>query len=80
MEMSSRSPWSLYTAHALSTWGDNMWWFAGGCYMLEMQKDSLRLTATYGMVISASVIIFGSFIGRWIDRTERMIGIDPYTN
>ena len=22
-------PWSLYAAHTLSTWGDNMWWFAG---------------------------------------------------
>ena len=64
-------PWSLYAAHTLSTWGDNMWWFAGsgnnisdffaflkyfqgGCYMLELLPTSLRLTATYGLVISAS--------------------------
>jgi len=40
--------------------------------MLELYKDSLRLTATYGMVIAASVILFGAFIGRWIDRAERI--------
>ena len=74
MDAFSSSPWSIYTAHALSTWGDNMWWFAGGCYMLELHKDSLRLTATYGMVIAASVILFGAFIGRWIDKTGRLTG------
>eukprot|EP00091_Calanus_sinicus_P008479 TRINITY_DN20583_c0_g1_i1.p1 TRINITY_DN20583_c0_g1~~TRINITY_DN20583_c0_g1_i1.p1 ORF type:complete len:124 (-),score=21.33 TRINITY_DN20583_c0_g1_i1:161-532(-) len=40
----NETPWRVYSAHALSTWGDNMWWFAGGCYMLELHKESLRLT------------------------------------
>lgn len=40
--------------------------------MLEMQPASLRLTATYGFVIAASVIIFGASVGRWIDRTRRI--------
>merc|ERR1712110_106667 len=62
----------VYGAHSLSTWGDNMWWFAGGCYMLELRRESLRLTATYGLVIAASVIIFGASVGRWIDRTKRL--------
>jgi len=66
------APWRVYCAHALSTWGDNMWWFAGGCYMLELHKESLRLTATYGLVIAASVILFGASIGRWIDKTRRL--------
>jgi len=65
-------PWRVYGAHTLSTWGDNMWWFAGGCYMLELKSDNLRLTATYGLVIAASVIIFGASVGRWIDRTKRL--------
>jgi len=65
-------PWRVYCAHALSTWGDNMWWFAGGCYMLELHKESLRLTATYGLVIAASVILFGASVGRWIDKTRRL--------
>eukprot|EP00092_Neocalanus_flemingeri_P026201 GFUD01028398.1.p1 GENE.GFUD01028398.1~~GFUD01028398.1.p1 ORF type:complete len:555 (-),score=138.14 GFUD01028398.1:290-1954(-) len=66
------APWRVYCAHALSTWGDNMWWFAGGCYMLELHKESLRLTATYGLVIAASVILFGASVGRWIDKTRRL--------
>ena len=65
-------PWRVYCAHGLSTWGDNMWWFAGGCYMLELQPSSLRLTATYGLVIAASVIVFGASLGRWIDRSRRI--------
>merc|ERR1719158_2616569 len=66
------TPWRVYSAHALSTWGDNMWWFAGGCYMLEMHKESLRLTAIYGLVIAASVILFGASVGRFIDKTRRL--------
>merc|ERR1719431_1019605 len=65
-------PWRVYSAHALSTWGDNMWWFAGGCYMLELHKEDLRLTATYGLVIAASVILFGASVGRCIDKTRRL--------
>jgi len=68
----SKFPWRVYSAHALSTWGDNMWWFAGGCYMLELHNQSLRLTAIYGLVIAASVILFGSTIGNWIDKTRRL--------
>jgi len=66
------TPWRVYGAHSLSTWGDNMWWFAGGCYMLELRSNDLRLTATYGLVIAASVIIFGASVGRWIDKTKRL--------
>ena len=67
-------PWRVYAAHTLSTWGDNMWWFAGGVFMLHLQDDDLRLTAIYGLVIAASVIIFGASLGKWIDRTRRLTG------
>merc|ERR1719315_539117 len=40
--------------------------------MLELHKESLRLTATYGLVIAASVILFGASVGRWIDKTRRL--------
>merc|ERR1719384_681888 len=40
--------------------------------MLELRRESLRLTATYGLVIAASVIIFGASVGRWIDKTKRL--------
>merc|ERR1719237_1668436 len=65
-------PWSLYAAHTLSTWGDNMWWFAGGCYMLELLPSSLRLTAIYGLVIAAAVIVFGASVGRLVDTMGRI--------
>ena len=39
------APWRVDAAHSLSTWGDNMWWFAGGVFMLHLQDDDLRLTA-----------------------------------
>lgn len=40
--------------------------------MLELRSNDLRLTATYGLVIAASVIIFGASVGRWIDKTKRL--------
>merc|ERR1719219_3130992 len=40
--------------------------------MLELRRQDLRLTATYGLVIAASVILFGASVGRWIDRTKRL--------
>merc|ERR1719219_2898933 len=40
--------------------------------MLELRSSNLRLTATYGLVIAASVILFGASVGRWIDRTRRL--------
>merc|ERR1711881_585712 len=66
------TPWRVYCAHTLSTWGDNMWWFAGGCYMLELLPSSLRLTAIYGLVIAASVIVFGASVGRLVDTMGRI--------
>ena len=69
-----RYPWRVYLAHALSTWGDNMWWFAGGVFMLHLQNHNLRLTAIYGLVIASAVILFGASLGKWIDRTKRLFG------
>ncbi|CAG0913975.1 unnamed protein product [Notodromas monacha] len=66
------SPFKLYVCHLLSSWGDRMWTFAVGLYMMKLYPDSLKLTAIYGITVSASIIIFGSFIGAWIDRTFRI--------
>merc|ERR1719229_636776 len=65
--------WMVYVAHALSTWGDNLWAFAGGVYMMELSSSGdLRLTAIYGLVIAVAVIASGAAIGRWIDNTRRL--------
>ena len=42
--------------------------------MLKLQPDDLRLTAIYGLVVSASAILCGSPLGRWIDATRRITG------
>jgi len=71
--MDSSFPWRVYAAHTLATWGDNMWWFAGGLYMMQIDTKSLQLTAIYGLVLAATVILFGASVGNWIDKTRRIV-------
>ena len=40
--------------------------------MIELAPENLRLVAIYGMVLNVSVIIFGAFIGDWIDKSKRL--------
>ena len=50
------------------------WWFAGGLFMLQLDNSSsLQLTAVYGLVLAASVILLGAAVGNWIDKTRRII-------
>jgi len=42
--------------------------------MLKLDNgSSLQLTAVYGLVLAASVILLGSTIGNWIDNTRRIV-------
>ena len=66
-------PWQIYLSRALSAWGDRIWDFALGIFMNKIAPDSLRLVAIQGFIINISVIIFGSFIGNWIDRNKRLL-------
>ncbi|KAK6290723.1 hypothetical protein POUND7_002264 [Theobroma cacao] len=59
---------NLYAAHFLARWGARMWEFSVGLYMISVWPDSLLLAAIYGAVESASTALFGSVIGRWVDR------------
>ena len=43
--------------------------------MMKLAPGTLRLTATYGLVISASIICFGASVGNWIDKTRRITGM-----
>ena len=36
------------------------------------EGDSLQLTAIYGLVLAATVILFGAAVGNWIDKTRRL--------
>lgn len=62
----------LYSAHAITTWGDRMWAFAVALFLIKMSSNfDLRLTAIFGLVCSFAAIIFGASIGKWIDHTPR---------
>ena len=65
-------PYKMYFSRALSAWGDRMWDFGGGLFMMGLHYDDLRLVAIYGFARCFTVIVFGAAIGNWIDRTERL--------
>ena len=64
-------PWKIYASRALSAWGDRLWAFGAGVFMVILDPEDLRLVAIYGLVLSVSVIIFGAYIGKWIDQSQR---------
>ena len=53
-------------------WGDRMWQFATGIFLIQLTPDSLRLAATYGLCLSVIAIIFSPMLGDWIDKTRRL--------
>ncbi|XP_065566376.1 solute carrier family 40 member 1-like isoform X2 [Artemia franciscana] len=63
--------WQLYLSSLLSAWGDRMWGFAVGLILINITPESLVLSASYGLVSCGTAIMFGSSVGRWIDRTAR---------
>lgn len=55
-----------------SAWGDRLWTFAVGLYLVKLTPGSLQLAAIYGLVLTSSAILFSPVIGEWIDRTNRL--------
>ena len=53
-------------------WGDRMWQFAIGIFLIKLTPGSLRLSATYGLVFSVAAIVFAPMVGAWIDRNRRL--------
>eukprot|EP00794_Sanderia_malayensis_P003608 gene3608-4118_t len=62
----------LAISHFFSAWGDRMWMFAVGLYLVELTPNSLRLTAIYGLAVSFSVVLFASAVGHWVDINARL--------
>ncbi|XP_039136010.1 solute carrier family 40 member 1 isoform X3 [Dioscorea cayenensis subsp. rotundata] len=58
----------MYVGHFLARWGARMWEFSVGLYMINLWPDSLLFTAIYGVVESSSTALFGSVVGKWVDR------------
>ena len=65
-------PYKMYLSRALSAWGDRMWDFGGGLFMMGLMGDDLRLVAIYGFAKCFTLILFGAAIGNWIDRNKRL--------
>ncbi|WAR02398.1 S40A1-like protein, partial [Mya arenaria] len=64
--------WFVYLSHALSTWGDRMWAFGVGLFMVIISPDDLRVTAIYGLSMGGAVLLFGALVGDWVDKTPRL--------
>lgn len=62
----------VYCSHFLTAWGDRMWTFAVGIFMVHITPDSLQLTAIYGLTMGTTVLLGGAIIGDWVDNTTRL--------
>ena len=62
----------LSVSSFFSAWGDRMWNFAVGLYLVKLTPGSLRLAAIYGLVLSSTAVLFAPVIGDWIDRKRRL--------
>ncbi|XP_033640075.1 solute carrier family 40 member 1-like [Asterias rubens] len=62
----------IYCSQFLSAWGDRMWTFAVALFLVEIEDLSLRLTAVFGFALTVSVLLFGTLVGQWVDRTPRL--------
>lgn len=51
-----------------------MWLFAVGLYLVELTPGSLMLTAIYSLVVTLTMIVFGPFVGDWVDKNPRLKG------
>ncbi|XP_072030063.1 solute carrier family 40 member 1-like [Amphiura filiformis] len=65
----------IYSSQALSAWGDRMWSFAVALFLVDLEDNSLRLTAIFGFSLAISVLLFGALVGRWVDRTPRLTAV-----
>lgn len=45
-----------------------------GLFLISVSPESLHLSATYGLCMGAAVLVFGSIIGDWVDKTARLKG------
>ncbi|CAG5116589.1 unnamed protein product [Candidula unifasciata] len=62
----------VYWSHFLSAWGDRMWSFGVGLFLINISPDSLQLTAAYGLSMGLSVLLFGALVGDIVDATPRL--------
>lgn len=67
-----RTRWFVYISHFLSAWGDRMWSFGVGIFLVQLEPISLRLVAVYGFANGGAILLLGAIVGDWVDRTARL--------
>ncbi|RUS72146.1 hypothetical protein EGW08_020088 [Elysia chlorotica] len=63
----------IYFSHLLSAWGDRMWSFGVGLFLINISPESLLLSAVYGLCMGISTLLFGSLVGDIVDKAPRLI-------
>ncbi|KAK3759765.1 hypothetical protein RRG08_041723 [Elysia crispata] len=62
----------IYFSHLLSAWGDRMWSFGVGLFLIIISPESLLLSAVYGLCMGMSTLLFGSLVGDIVDKAPRL--------
>lgn len=62
----------IYVSHALSTWNSRLFEFGSVLFLSTIYPQTLLPASLYALVRAASAIVFGSSIGRIIDRRDRL--------
>ena len=67
-----RSMWRLLCSRFLTAWGDRLWAFGLSLLVIKLRPEDLTLVSINGLVNCIASIVFGAFIGNWIDKTTRL--------
>lgn len=62
----------LYISHFLSTWNSRLFEFGAVLFISTIFPGTLLPASIYALTRSASVVVFSTFIGHLVDRSERM--------
>uniref|UniRef100_D8QH90 Solute carrier family 40 member n=1 Tax=Schizophyllum commune (strain H4-8 / FGSC 9210) TaxID=578458 RepID=D8QH90_SCHCM len=69
-------PWALrkrlYVSHFLSTWNSRVFEFGAVLYLASIYPGTLLPMSVYALSRQVSTILFSPFIGRYIDRNNRL--------
>ncbi|OWF35570.1 solute carrier family 40 member 1-like isoform X2 [Mizuhopecten yessoensis] len=71
-KLEAKTRWFVYISHFLSAWGDRMWSFGVGIFLVQLEPVSLRLVAIYGFANGGSILLLGAIVGDWVDKTARL--------
>jgi solute carrier family 40 (iron-regulated transporter), member 1 len=62
----------LYISHFLSTWNSRVFEFGAVLYLASIFPGTLLPMSVYALARSISAILFSPFIGRYIDKSQRL--------